>query len=127
MGETDRRTRRTGRRTKPLKGEATLPGKILLLAFLSAVPILWLFIIGPLARPGQLAIQAFPLWRVLFLVGTPLAAASALTLYYRAPPWAREHNAAKMGRILSLANGVMWLLYGSLYVWLFVLNEPPTA
>lgn len=120
----DARNRHLGRKARKGRTDGTRPGKIFTLALLSAVPIVFLFIIGPLLRPDvALPIERYPGWRFLFLVVTPALAATAIVMFYRSPAWAREHNAAKAGRFLSFANLALWLVYGGLYVSLVWMRE----
>ena len=121
------KNRHVGRKAVKRYTPGTQPGQVFLLALASAAPIVFLFILGPLLRPGGFAIQEFPVWRALFLAGTPALALAALVRFARAPEWARAHPAARAGRFLSFANLLLWLVYGGLYVWLFVIRGGPGA
>ncbi len=122
------RTRRIGRKAPKRKTEATLPGRVFFMAIVGAVPIAVLFIVGPLALGAEkFAVVEWPTWRYLFLLGTPVAAVAALVTFFRAPKWARDHNAARAGRMLAFADAALWLVYGALYVFLFVMRDPPVG
>lgn len=114
--EKPRRIGRHAVRRKTVGG--TQPGQAMLLALLSAVPVLVIFVFGALARPGTLPWDEYRVMWPLFLVGTPVLAAAAIARFYTAEASARDHPAARFGRALGFGNAVIWLLYAGLYFFL---------
>jgi hypothetical protein len=119
-----RKNRHYGRHAKRSKVSSDAPGGIFLLSIVGAVPIVVLFLLGPLFHnPAEsLAIREWVTWRWFFYVVTPAASVLALWYHRKAADHVKYHNAAIAGRRLAFANLACWVIFGAVYAWLFVLR-----
>lgn len=102
---------RAERRARALATDTT-PGKVLALALLANAPIAAGFVLGPLLSGGDAArARAFV---PFVLVLTPVLAAAALLVYFRARPDRRAHRAARMGVVLAGVALLLWSVLAAL-------------